>query len=444
MRRAGICLYAVVLGLCVSLNAHAGVLKAAGEDLEISLVTYGPGAIYWERFGHDAIRIRDRVSGESGDFNYGVFDFQDSAFILNFARGHMRYMIDIGSSDINQQDYIDAGRSILVQRLALSSAQAETLRDFLLWNLRPENLSYDYDYLTSNCSTRVRDALNSVLDGALQSALTARPAPMTYRQQIDRLMSAQSWLMLLMDLGLGPSADRPLNEWQESFVPMVLARELRTVRVPDGHKGFKPLVTEEREISPNRLEPPPTWPPDLRLPLGIAGLTLAAAILFARSRFPVLQASLVLAFLLAAGLLGTLLLALWTLTTHYAAWANANLLVFNPLAFAMIGAVWRSRNGAGGSRFLRALLAIQVGAALVALLIHFLSGRSQQNLPWLLFAVPIWLAISIGPWSALFRRWPLRLPSTRAGARTPPDLPSNRWMHAMAWPRVRGGAILKP
>ena len=392
----------LLLGLVVSVGAHAGVLDAPGEDLEVSLVTYGPGAIYWERFGHDAIRIRDRVSGESGDFNYGVFDFEDSTFIWNFARGHMRYMIDAGSSEINQQDYIDAGRAVLEQRLALSAAQAAKLRNFLLWNLRPENLSYDYDYLTSNCSTRIRDALNSVLGGALQPPLTARPAPLTYRQQIDRLMAAQPWLMVPMDLGMGPSTDRPLNEWQESFLPMVLARELRGVQIPDGHGGVKPLVVSEREIAPNRLKPPGAGPPDLDLPLGIAGLALAVAMLASKPRLPTLSASLAVAYLLLAGVLGTVLLVLWTLTTHYAAWNNVNLLVFNPVAFAMVGAAWRTRKGIDGGRLVRTLVGIQVGAALLGVLLHLLPGVTQQNLPWLLFAIPVWFAIAAGLWALPF------------------------------------------
>jgi hypothetical protein len=388
----------VLLGLCVAVGARAGVLTAQGEDLEVSLVTYGPGAIYWERFGHDAIRIRDRVSGESGDFNYGVFDFEDSAFLWNFARGHMRYMIDAGSSDINQQDYLDMGRSVLEQQLALSAAQAVRLRDLLLWNLRPENLSYDYDYLTSNCSTRIRDALNSVLDGALQPALTARRAPMTYRQQIDRLMAAQPWMMLPMDLGMGPSTDRSLNEWQESFLPMVLARELRSVRIPDGHGGVKPLVLSEREIAPNRLKPPGAMPPNLDLPLGIAGLALGLAMLASRARLPALYASLAVAYLVLAGLLGTVLLALWTLTTHYAAWDNANLLVFNPLAFVLIAAAWRPGKGSDGGRLAQTLVAFQLGAAFLGVLLYVLPGGTQQNLPWLLFAIPAWLAIAVGLW----------------------------------------------
>jgi Domain of unknown function (DUF4105) len=395
MRRSITCVCAVLI-FGIALCARAGVLDAPGEDLEVSLITYGPGAIYWERFGHDAIRIRDRVSGESADFNYGVFDFEDSAFLWNFARGYMRYMIDIQPSDTDQQDYIDAGRSVVEQRLALSEAQAISLRAFLLWNLRPENVGYDYDYLTSNCATRVRDALNSSLGGALQMAFAARPAQMTYRQQIDRLMAAQPWLMLAMDLGLGPSADHPLNEWQESFLPMVLAREMRSVHISDGRGGVKPLVVSERQIASNRLKPPSTMPPDLNLPLGIAGLTLAVTMLTSRRRLPVLYASLSVAYLVFAGIAGTLLLALWTLTMHRAAWENSNLLVFNPLAFVLLGAAWRTRKGMGGGRLARTLVAFQLGAAFLGVLLHWVGGMSQQNSQWLLFAIPVWLAIAVG------------------------------------------------
>jgi uncharacterized protein DUF4105 len=397
MKKSVVALW-TVLCLCVAFCARAGVIDAPAGDLEVSLMTYGPGAIYWERFGHDAIRLRDPTSGEAADFNYGVFDFEDSAFLWNFARGYMRYMIDIQPSDGVQQDYIDEGRSVVEQRLALSATQAESLRASLIWNLRPENVGYNYDYLTNNCATRVRDALNSVLGGALQAAFTTRPAPMTYRQQIDRLMSAQPWLMVGMDVGLGPFADRPLNEWQESFLPMVLAREMRSVQIPDGHGGVKPLVVSERQLAPNRLKPPAAMPPNLELPLSVAGLALAVTMLVSRRRLPILQASLSVAYLVLAGIVGTLLFALWTLTMHHAAWRNANLLVFNPVAFALIGSAWRSRNRVAGSRFSRTLVALQVGAALLAVVVHFLGTTSQENLPWLLFAVPAWIAVASGLW----------------------------------------------
>jgi hypothetical protein len=400
MRKTGNCLCVLLLSLGASVGAHAGVIDTPGVDLEVSLVTYGPGAIYWERFGHDAIRLHDRVSGESADFNYGVFDFEGSAFVWDFARGDMSYLIQIQPSDLTQKFYIDAGRSVVEQQLALSAAQAVSLRSYLLWNLRPENVSYHYDYLTNNCATRVRDVLNSALGGVLQATLVSRPAKMTYRQQIDRLMSAQPGLMLAMDFGLGPSADHPLNEWQESFLPVVLARELRSVSIPDGRGGVRPLVVSERQIAPTRLTPPGATSPDLDAPLAITGLALAVAMLASRRRLPTLHASIAVAYLVLAGVAGTMLVVLWTLTTHRAAWENANLLVFNPLAFFLVGTAWRTRHGGTGSgRLARTLIAVQLGAALLAVLLHFLLGPvAQHNLPWLLLGIPAWLAVAVGLW----------------------------------------------
>jgi hypothetical protein len=256
-----------------------------------------------------------------------------------------------------------------------------------------------------------------VLGGVLEPALAERSAPLTYRQQIDRLMAAQLLMMLPMDLGMGPSTDRPLNEWEESFLPMVLAREIRTVLIPDGHGGVEPMVASEREISPNRLEPPGESPPNFALQLGGVGLVLAIGMFTSRRRFPTLFASLAVAYLVSAGLVGTGLLALWTLTTHYAGWSNENLLVFNPFAFLLLACVWQSRRGKVASRFARTLMGVQVGAASISVLLHFKPGVVQQNLPWLLLAIPVWLAIAFAEL---------------------PYIPSNRQRHTAAWPPGAG------
>src|SRR5271166_634167 len=375
-------------------RAVAGIVAAPGEDLEISLMTYGPGAIYWERFGHNSIEIRDTVSGEAVSFNYGFFDFDEHGFLLNFARGRMHYMIDAERANDEQQSYIDEGRSVTRQRLAMSAVQAMQLRNFLLWNLRAENRRYDYDYLIDNCSTRVRDALDRVLAGQLRRQLTARPGSMSYRQQIDRLMSPQPWLMLLMDLGLGPFADRPLDAWQESFLPVVLQDELRSVRIDDGQGRSQPLISAEQRVAPDRLPAPRLRPPALGLPLAIAGAVIAMLLVAARRRAPLAGAVLGSLYLIAAGVIGVFLLGLWTLTLHRAAWENANLFVFHPLAFALLRPVWRAFGGAPASRAALGLLAVQLAAAGVAVLVHFFSSSPQQNQPWLLFAVPIWAALA--------------------------------------------------
>ncbi|WP_445146225.1 lipoprotein N-acyltransferase Lnb domain-containing protein [Dyella sp. Tek66A03] len=402
----------IALLLCCLLgwpsHAWAGVADAPGSSLEVSLITYGPGETYWERFGHDAIELRDSVSGEAISFNYGVFDFDERGFLLNFARGRMNYLMDAAPSDVDQHYYVDVGRSVTRQKLAFTPAQAADLRDFLLWNLRPENVRYRYDYYADNCATRVRDALDKALGGALREQLKARAGSMTFRQQTARLMSQQAWLMLILDLGLGPYADQPLSAWQESFLPMELQTSLRDVKVSDGQGGMRPLVIDEQVLSPNRLVPPPDSAPDLRLPLAFAGLIFAALLVLARRFAPTVYALLGSLYLVLAGIVGTVLLILWTLTAHQSAWANANLLLFNPLAFLLLRAVWRSRRGARASRFADALIVLQLLAVLAAILLHLLPGIVQQNQPWLLFALPAWLGVA----------W-----ITRGQHRSPPSAP---------------------
>jgi hypothetical protein len=383
-----------ILALATSASVRASVANAPGANLEVSLVTYGPGEIYWERFGHDAIELRDRVSGEAVNFNYGVFDFNEKNFLLNFARGRMHYMMDAEPTAREEGYYMQVGRSVTRQRLALDADQAAELRDNLLWNLRPQNAGYNYDYFVDNCTTRVRDALNDVLRDAIKTPLQVRPGGMTYRQQTLRLMSAQPWLALALDLGLGPYADQPLDAWQESFLPSVLESQLRLVQLRNAAGGSRALVADERVLSPNRLQVPPASPPDLRLPLGVAGLLFAGLIVLSRHLWPTGHALLGTVFLVLAGAVGLVLVALWTLTSHHSAWANANLLLFNPLAFLLLPTLWRARRGFAASRFIDGVIAVQLLALIAALALHLLPGVVQQNQPWLLFALPCWLALA--------------------------------------------------
>ena len=395
MKLAGRLLLLLILTLSsASIPALAEVENAPGANLEVSLITYGPGDIYWERFGHDAIELRDTVSGEEVDFNYGMFDFDQKNFFLNFARGRMHYMMDAEPTTDEQNYYKQVGRSITQQRLALTPDQAAALRDYLFWNLRPENIGYDYDYYADNCTTRVRDALDRALGGDIKARLTAMPGGMTYRQQTVRLMSAQPWLMLILDLGLGPYADQPLSAWKESFLPEELQKNLRHVVIDDGHGGTHPLVQSEELLSPNRLDVPPDTAPDLRVPLGILGLVFAALIVVTWRSSKRLYAVLGSLFLVFAGLSGLLMLILWTLTQHHSAWANANLLLFNPLALILIGSLWRARRSVQPSHFANGVVMLQLFALLVALLLHLLPGVVQQNQPWILFALPCWLALA--------------------------------------------------
>jgi hypothetical protein len=162
-----------------------------------------------------------------------------------------------------------------------------------------------------------------------------------------------------------------------------------------------PLVADADLVSPNRLEAPPATPPDLRLPLAMAGLGLAILLVLARRFWPAGFALFGTLYLVFAAVAGTGLLILWLLTTHHAAWANANLLPFNPLALILLPSAWRARRGLPASRLADIVLVIQLLALLAAVLLHQLPGTVQQNQPWLLFALPVWLALA---WSLRHRR----------------------------------------
>lgn len=382
--------------------AHAGVADAPGADLRVDLYTYGPGTIYWERFGHDALVITDTTSGESYAFNYGMFDFEQKDFYLNFARGIMVYRAAAWPTDDDIREYSGEGRSITDQHLNLTPAQRAGLRDFLVWNVQPQNARYRYRYFADNCTTRVRDALDGALGGALRRQL-AGPAPQgeTYRSETDRLMSGQPWLMYLLDLGLGPYADQPLTRWNGAFIPMRLMDELRDVRASDG----TPLVKSKTLLSPQRLPSPPARAPDLRWPLLVAGLVLGSAFVasaWLRDRYDIERwwfAMVGSVYALLAGIAGTLMLLLWFATAHRAAWANENLWLFNPLAWLLVPSLWRVRTpGAHTSRFALAIAGLSALLAVFALASKLMPAFPQHNLPWILFALPAWLGLLAGVW----------------------------------------------
>ena len=61
------------------------------RSTQIWLVTYGPGEIYWQSFGHNAIWIRDPELGLDHVFNFGFFDFDQDNFFRRFLQGKMLY-----------------------------------------------------------------------------------------------------------------------------------------------------------------------------------------------------------------------------------------------------------------------------------------------------------------------------------------------------------------
>jgi hypothetical protein len=385
-------------------SARADIVHAPGENLRVDLYTYGPGEIYWERFGHDALVLTDISDGQAIAFNYGLFDFDQKNFIVNFARGRMNYMAAAWPAADDLSTYEGEGRWIVAPRLNLTPEQRARLRDFLVWNVQPANARYAYDYYTANCTTRLRDALDDVLHGALRPQMEKQARDFTYRFQTDRLMAGQPWLMGVLDLGLGPYADQRLNGWSGSFLPAQFMETLRDARTPAG----QPLVASEIRLADARIPPPPASPPDLRWPLLAIGVLCAIALALggwfrrcsriARYGFAIGGAL----YVLLAGTAGVGMAILWAFTAHRAAWANQNLLLFNPLALLLIVPLLRTAGrDPRVSRFAFVVSSLMALAAVAALIVNLTGWLPQRNLPWILLALPIWIGLICGlTWAA--------------------------------------------
>lgn len=409
MRRLARWLAATLLaGLTLTAGAQPAPLSEPPAP-RISLLTFAPGEVYWQRFGHNALMVQPGDGGATAVYNYGIFDFFQKNFFLNFARGHMIYRLAAIPVPNTLAEYAAEGRWVYQQELALTPVQAHSLAAALADNALPQNAEYRYDYFLSNCSTRVRDALDRALGGALQRDWAATPTTASFRSEATRLMSPVAPLMLGMDYILGPLADRPISLWEQAFVPEVLMQAVR-----EAHIDGRPLVAREGYWLPPGGGP--QAPKEafafsgqalalgLELVLGLVLLTRWRQVAFARGAYMALG----LLPALLAGLGGLVLLAAWLLTDHWAMWANHNLLLFNPLCLALLPTLALAyRDGWRPPRWTRMLAVLIAFGALLTLPLQLLPG-AQQQLPWILFWLPVHLALA----------WSLR----RIGRRPPVDL----------------------
>ena len=219
-----------------------------GSEIRVYLVTMGPGAAVWERFGHNAIWIDDPSVQPDTAYNYGLFDFGQENFLLRFIRGQMWYWMAGFPAEPYIRTYLQDNRSVWLQELNLPPRARLELRDFLRWNELPENRFYHYDYYRDNCSTRIRDAIDRVTGGAIADQTAFRPTGRSYRFHTQRLTANDPLVFTGLLLALGQGVDRPISAWEEMFLPMAL-REQRVWGLKE--KLFERVLPR---LSPTTLE----------------------------------------------------------------------------------------------------------------------------------------------------------------------------------------------
>lgn len=369
---------------------------------EVYLVTMGPGASVYERYGHNAIWIRDTLDGTDIVYNYGTFDFGHSStqvarFVGRFAMGRPQYWLGTMTMGQAIQVYSYYQRDVDIQELALPAADRITLAARLATNALPENRGYTYDYFLDNCSTRIRDMLDGILGGALQRATTGVPAEGSFRFHTHRSISNDPLMYLGILLALGPAADAPLDQWGEMFLPAKIQERVRQLRVAGEDGREVPLVKREVKLlrmGVYHVDPaPPAWSGWLLL----IGSLLAVLIGTGRAvgRAGIAGRAAATLWLVLSGLGGLALLFLWFVTNHVAAAWNHNLLFLTPLTFLLLGTVWSERRREASRWAPRVAMTILVLTAIGTLLAFFPSLGGQWNLQAAALVAPPTIACAL-------------------------------------------------
>jgi hypothetical protein len=383
----------------------AGVRSTAGEELVVDLLTVGPGPEVWERWGHNTIIITDRLHGTSTSYNWGLFDFQQENFLVRFVQGRMWYAMGGHTSDREIALYRRRDRSMRVQQLNLPPAARRALRDSLVANDTDARRNYFYDYYRDNCSTRVRDALDVALGGALRRQFVAAPSGRTWRWETRRITAPDLLLYLGIMIGEGRPVEEFMSRWEQMFLPIRLEEAVREVTLRDSAGSERPLVAGEREIHRSSrfadpVEPRTTWP--WLLGAGLVGGAILAVLgaasgasRAARLCFGIMATG----WSLLAGTASLVLLGLWFLTDHWVARNNENVLLLTPLSLGLavlipmalrVGDVRRARELAR-----RVAMAVVVLAG-AAFLLKMLPRTAQTNAELIGLLFPIHLGLRAG------------------------------------------------
>ncbi len=348
-------------------NTPAIRAPGSGETPKIDLYTMGVGTMVVEKFGHAALCTRypsnprlDRC------YNYGTTNFMDPAGLgWSFVRGRARFWVSIANPDQMIDLYIRRDRTVWVQELPISGSQARAIADKLEFDSLEENRFYIYHHYFDNCTTRIRDLLDTALGGILKQDSGA-PFGATYRELSRRGFAESPGLLIASDYVLGRIGDDEPTLYEAMFLPAVLRD------VVEDRLGIAPAVVYERKGAEPSREPS-----HVRLYMLFFGVILVAPIWVGWMR-RTLRPFAMLPALSYLTLLGVILWGLAVLCPLPMARYNEALLLFVPFDLVLLRMSLKNRQ-----RYCQ----IRVSLVLLATVASLIGLLSQPL--WVIAPVPV-------------------------------------------------------
>jgi hypothetical protein len=215
---------------------------------EIYLLTCGPGTEIYSVYGHSALRVV--IPGKNSDlvYNWGVFDFNTSNFTYKFAKGRLNYSLGVNPYKSFLNEYFIDQRWVVSQKFNLDTADIEKLFTLLTENLKPENITYRYDFFYDDCSSRIRDLMEKTLgNNLIYPPEKPKKELQTFRDLTGEYEKVYPWIRMGIDLLLGSPADKKASFRDRMFLPVELKNGLSDLLI---HRNGKmiPLLQNPRIV----------------------------------------------------------------------------------------------------------------------------------------------------------------------------------------------------
>lgn len=306
----------LLLFFCL-IHFHLGFSQSGlvSENTTVSILTVGTADASHSLYGHTALRIKDSKLNIDVVYNYGMFDFSTPNFMLKFVKGDLQYYAAAYPYADFEYSYRVENRSIYEQVLDLSVAEKENLIQKLNISLASDDKFYTYKFIHRNCTTKVLDIVNEVLESSpiVKKNIDSK----TYRDVLFPYVENHFYQRLGINIIFGYKVDDTATK---IFLPFDLLENLKKTTYKD-----KPLVTETTTIfEANRVE-------SFSFIDSIYSLIIVLLVVVILNK-KVLN---VIYFLL-LGIMGLLFSAIGLYSLHQEVLWNYNVLLFNPLLLILV------------------------------------------------------------------------------------------------------------
>ena len=365
-------IYVFAIGVLFQSQAKAETIDPVAymDSVEFSLITCSPHEEIYSLYGHTAMGVRNFHQGHEEEvaFNWGIFNYKTSFFVLRFMFGLTDYELGLSPYQAFCNYYRHWGSSVTEQVLNLTPEEKVRLNEALEENYQPENRVYRYNFFYDNCSTHPRDIIERCIDGRVIYEPREGYEP-SLREMIHENTANHRWTTFGIDMLLGLKADLKTTRKEQEFLPENLQYDFDRAHIQGNDGSLRPLVKDHAMPVPPGVQVVedgfPLTPTACAVILLLLSLVIVALERKRRKTFKYWDATLMLLF----GLSGCLLF-LMVFSQHPTTSLNLQLLLVNPLHLFFLPSVLRRRR----TRYWTLLLAMVILFLVGAIFQHYAEG----------------------------------------------------------------------